>query len=64
MYYKINVAKHGRHFFGTGKNSLHCESEARTVYNALKEKFTEEEGYSITCSLWRESGTNVDFDKE
>jgi hypothetical protein len=61
MYYEINVALNGKHFFATDKRSCTNQSDATTVLTTMLEKFPQSEGYSISCSYcpevsWR---TNV-----
>lgn len=61
MYYEINVAFHGQHFFATAERSLKSEHEAKQVYKAIKEKFPESEGYEISVSRWEKSGRTINF---
>lgn len=56
MYYEINVAKNGRHFFATDKRSLTTEAEAQEVYNTISEKFKKDEGYDISVSYHPQVG--------
>lgn len=50
MYYEINVALNGRHFFATAPRSLTDEKAARTMFELFRAKFPEAEGYSLTLS--------------
>lgn len=53
MYYEINVALNGRHFFATHQRSLHTESEMKKCLEIFVEKFPESEGYNITIEHCR-----------
>ena len=57
MYYEINIAKNGSHFFATAERSITDRKKLSTVYNKLKEAFPEEEGYSIMVNRYEERGT-------
>ena len=48
MYYEINVALKGTHFFATDERSLTTTSEMKYVLSVFKKKFQKEEGYEIT----------------
>ena len=50
MYYEINVALNGSHFFATAKRSITCKDKLKVVLKKLRESFTKEEGYSINIS--------------
>ena len=62
MYYEINVAKNGKHFFATSERSITNEGKLKEVYKELKRAFPEEQGYSINVSqnpqVWH--GVNMD----
>lgn len=60
MYYEINVALNGKHFFATDKRSITNKSTMEKVYKILKEKFPLEEGYDIIVSRYETVGTFVD----
>lgn len=62
MYYEINVALNGRHFFATDKRSLTNKDAMERVYKVLKEKFPPEEGYDILVSRNETYGTYVDME--
>lgn len=51
-YYRINVAKNGKYLFATEQGRLTSKFEADEVIKLFKEKFTTEEGYSVTCTRW------------
>lgn len=62
MYYEINVSKDGTHHFATHPRSITDEYKARIVMDDLKSRFTKEQGFEITCTLWKTSGQSVTFD--
>lgn len=61
MYYEINVALNGQHFFATDKRSITNKIALEVVYKILKEKFPLEEGYSIIVSQVETRGKFVDM---
>lgn len=64
MYYEINVALNGQHFFATDKRSITNEIALKVVYKILKEKFPPEEGYDILVSCTKTTGRYVDMEQE
>ncbi|WP_316835040.1 hypothetical protein [Pedobacter nutrimenti] len=52
MYYEINIALNGRHFFATAPRSITSIPELMAVFTALDKKFTEQEGYSMMVSYY------------
>ena len=64
MYYEINVAKDGRHFFATDKRSITNKNKLKEVYEVLKEKFPPEEGYDMIVSFVETIGKHIDMEKE
>jgi len=61
MYYKINVAKDGRHFFATAENSVHSEEKLKEVVKVFRQKFPESEGYKISAMLVQTIGSEVEL---
>lgn len=61
MYYEINVALNGQHFFATDKRSITNKHTLEKVYKVLKEKFPLEEGYDILVSYYETVGKFVDM---
>ena len=61
MYYEINVALNGQHFFATDKRSITNKPTLERVYKVLKEKFPLEEGYDIIVSQYETVGKFVDM---
>ena len=62
MYYEINVALNGKHFFATDKRSITNEQTLKEVYKVFKERFPTEEGYSIIISRYETIGKFVDIE--
>lgn len=50
MYYEINVAKNGRHYFATAERSLQSEEQAKEMYKQFCKLFPKAEGYIISLS--------------
>ena len=59
MYYEINVALNGRHFFATAKRSLTNEIAARAMFDLFRSKFPEADGYRVSLTRWKESGVRL-----
>ena len=64
MSYSFNVSLNGRHFFATDEKSITTKDEAEKMNKVLREKFTADEGYSVSCSQWSKTGQDVSFDDE
>jgi hypothetical protein len=64
MYYEINVAKNGRHFFATDKRSITNKRALKEVYSVFKEKFPQEEGYDMIVSYVETKGKHIDMEQE
>ena len=62
MYYEINVALNGQHFFATDKRSITTKRDLKKVYSVLKEKFPLEEGYDILITHYETVGKYVDME--
>lgn len=62
MYYEINVAKNGRHFFATAERSITDKQKLKMAIKIFKEKFPLSEGYEISAmenpQVYR--GVNID----
>lgn len=63
MYYEINVALNGKHFFATDKRSITNYNKLKEVYKVFKKKFPSEEGYDMTISFIETVGKHVDMEK-
>jgi len=59
--YRINVALNGRHFFATDPESAWTEEKARELYETIKKKFPESEGYAVTVTYWHSIGKHIEF---
>lgn len=64
MYYEINVSLNGQHLFATDKRSITNKIALKVIYNIFKEKFPQEEGYSIMVSQWETTGKYIDMEKD
>lgn len=62
MYYEINVALNGKHFFATDKRSITNKTKLNIVYETFKEKFPKEEGYDISITYYETIGTKINMD--
>lgn len=62
MYYEINVAKDGRHFFATHERSLKDQEHTKAVFKKFKEVFPEKEGFTVTVSFVSTTIRQVSFD--
>lgn len=58
MYYEINVAKNGRHFFATAQRSITDEKHLRDVYNSFRETFKKPD-YKITVTKYNLEGRGI-----
>ncbi|WP_367866987.1 hypothetical protein [Pedobacter sp. WC2423] len=56
MYYEINVAHKGKHFFATHPRSITDLTELIEVFGVMDKKFTTKEGYSLSVSYHPEMG--------
>lgn len=61
MYFEINVAKNGIHFFATAERSARDEQKMCEIVRVFKEKFPESEGYVINVTRWDRYGTTIDY---
>jgi len=59
MYYEINVAQHGRHYFATAPRSLVDEVYAKSVFGDLCRRFPGYEGFEVTLSVHYETGNEI-----
>lgn len=62
MYYEINIALNNKHFFATAERSITNEIKLKEVYNVLKEKFPESEGYTISVTKFETIGHHVNME--
>jgi hypothetical protein len=68
MHYEINVSKLATtdlnqkrylHLFATAERSIGTMAELRRVYALFLQKFPVEEGYALTVTEYRETGTQI-----
>ncbi len=64
MYYEINVALKGKHFFATAERSITNKWKLKEVYDVLKEKFPQEEGYEISVTYYETVGKFINMEQE
>ena len=64
MYYEINIALNGKHFFATAERSITNKWKLKEVYDVLKEKFPQEEGYDISVTYYETVGKPIDMESE
>lgn len=64
MYYEINIALNGKHFFATAERSITNKWKLKEVYDVLKEKFPQEEGYDISITYYETVGKSIDMESE
>ena len=62
MYYEINIALNGQHFFATNERSLTSCGQARAVYDEFKKRFLEKDGFKISVTLVTVSSELVEID--
>lgn len=56
MYYEINVALHGHHFFATAERSITSEHDLKKKLRVFIEKFPKSEGYGISITYQQNIG--------
>mgnify|MGYP003136842270 CR=1 FL=1 len=61
MFYTINVALNGRHYFGTSEHSLRALGDAQSLAQHFVKLFPESEGYSITLYESHHSSKAIEF---
>lgn len=63
MWYEINVSLNGRHLFATHERSITDHFTLKTVYKIFKEKFPSSEGYNITVTDYRTTGSVLNLNQ-
>ena len=61
MYYEINVALNGRHFFATAERSIRDMNTLDKVIHTFKQKFPASEGYELSVIKYEIIGKPIDF---
>ena len=56
MWYEINISKNGRHVFATHERSIVDHHKLKEVYNVIKEKFPQTEGYMVNVTRYETRG--------
>lgn len=64
MYYEINVALNGKHFFATAERSITNKWKLKEVYSVLRDKFPQKEGYDISVTFYETFGKSVNMEDE
>lgn len=64
MYWEINISLNGKHLFATAERSIVNTYHLQKVYDLLKEKFPESEGYKIDVTEWNKVGKKVNMEQE
>lgn len=59
MYYRINVALNGQHFFATAENSITNMDKLHRVYSEIVRAFPASAGYTVDVTRWETRGTPV-----
>lgn len=61
MYYEINIALNGKHFFATAERSVTTTFKLESVLAVFREKFPESEGYNIIVTKWSKIGEEINI---
>jgi hypothetical protein len=59
MWYEINVALRGKHFFATAEHSLTDEKNAELVFWTLASRFKKSDGYTLSMSHITKTGRDA-----
>lgn len=59
-HYEINVTLNGQHLFATAERSIQNEADLLRVFPAIRLAFRDEDGYSVTVTVWEVCGTTVE----
>lgn len=60
MYYEINVALNGKHFFATSDRSITDWNTLKKVYKTLAEKFPTSEGFELCITRVEYVGSRIE----
>lgn len=60
MFYEINIALNGRHFFATAERSITDRATLKKVYSVLSLKFPKDEGYEILVTQYIRVAEEID----
>lgn len=69
MYYEILVCKKVRlqgrdvfqHLFATADRSARSEVDGKKVFDEIKARFPEKDGYKVTATLYQHTGEELDW---
>lgn len=64
MYYEINISLNGKHFFATSERSITNKYKLEEVYNVLKEKFSQKDGYDLTVTKYETVGKPMNMEDD
>jgi hypothetical protein len=64
MYYEINVAYNGVHYFATADRSLRTKAEALQMYRHFTRLFPKEMGYTLSLKECMHTSVSIDVDSE
>ena len=59
MYYTINVALNGQHYFATAERSITTEKQAEKMLEHFSDLFPTADGYQIKVTEWRNVGIEI-----
>lgn len=62
MYYEINVALNGKHFFATAKRSITNPWDLKDKLKVFIDKFPKNEGYELSVTKWEKVGEELEID--
>jgi hypothetical protein len=62
MYYEINVALNGKHFFATAERSITNPWDLKEKLKVFIQKFPESEGYELSVTKWEKIGETLEID--
>lgn len=62
MYYEINVACNGKHFFATAERSITNPWDLKEKLKVFIQKFPESEGYKLSVTKWKKTGETLEID--
>jgi hypothetical protein len=59
MYYEINVALNGKHYFATSERSITTSEKAHDIWAEMNSKFPASEGYDLSIVRYETVGTTL-----
>lgn len=64
MYYEINITLNKKHFFATAERSITDKYKLKEVYDVLKEKFPQKDGYDVTITRYETVGKRMNMEDD